>query len=652
MVNKKKMKKYIYLLIMVLIAASCDKADVVQETPSDVPFKLSAKITRAESRAVWETQPLNWNGSENVNSRTYAKPEGNGTEYYHQYWSVGDAVSYFKGTQNLQYTSSKTDEGKDEYTTYFNPPTVSPGNGYPLTTGYCYGVYPYKEDTKIDEYGTVTFTFPNVQEYCEDSYASGYNGMIGKHHNEEEVMEFLNFCSYLQLEISASSEEISSKRIDRIILKADDEHDFLAGEGTITYNTSEPEVNMIHELSSNMITLNCKNHNVTLSSPTKFWFVLPGKFTFSTGFHVTVVFTDGSYFNKSTKTHLENGNPYKITIDRNHIKRVEPFSIGNVIKSIIRYRYNEEIYNQAITEETDYSFDFPEDVSFKDEQGNPLKFNQYFNGNEYIVTFDGVLYSIEGNIFMGGGYDIEYVIVENSSSIKLSNYAFYTCTADYIEINNDITSIGTEVFSECSVKNIKINGNVETISNETFFSYEEDLENLTINGQVNVIENSTFRDIVIKSINITERVNIIEDYAFYNRKELNTVNLPFVEHIGDFAFSGTSISSIDLSHVHKIGDSAFKSCKKLETVKISSDCIEIVEGAFLNCGTSPNITLNLYIDALTPPVLIDTNGDGNPFIFGGSLNSTAKYNIYVPAESVDAYKSAWKWYADKIQEKP
>jgi hypothetical protein len=219
-----------------------------------------------------------------------------------------------------------------------------------LDTEYFYGVYPYKEDTKIDENGTVTFTFPNVQEYCEDSYASGYNGMIGKHRNEEEVMEFLHFCSYLQLEITASSDNISNKRIDRIILKANDEHDLLSGVGTITYNTSntsEPEVNMIHELSSNMITLNCKNHNVTLSSPTKFWFVLPGNFTFSTGFHVTVVFTDGSYFNKSTKTHLEDGSPYEITIDRNHIKRVQSFEVNKLLTAIIRYRYNNPEHNHA-----------------------------------------------------------------------------------------------------------------------------------------------------------------------------------------------------------------------------------------------------------------------------------------------------------------
>ena len=651
------MKKYIYLLIMVLIAASCDKADVVQETPADTPFKLSAKITRAESRAVWETQPLNWDGSENVNSRTYAKPEGDGTEYYHQYWSVGDAVSYFKGTQNLMYTSSKTDEGKDEYTTYFNPPTVSPGNGYPLTTGYCYGVYPYKEDTKIDENGTVTFTFPNEQEYCEDSYASGYNGMIGKHRNEEEVMEFLNFCSYLQLEITASSDNISNKRIDRIILKADDEHDLLSGVGTITYNTSEPEVNMIHELSSNMITLNCKNHNVTLSSPTKFWFVLPGNFTFSTGFHVTVVFTDGSYFNKSTKTHLENGNPYKITIDRNHIKRVQSFEVNQLLTAIIRYRYNNSEDNHA-----NNLFPFNDNNPlFMDQEGKPLRYNHFYNveTGEFNINFsstdsddpfEGILNSFGNNIFNIDYDDIHYIAVDNCSNINLNDYVFYFCSADSIAINNDITTIGKQAFSMSTVKKIEINGDVQRIAEQAFL-FHGNLQSLEINGQVNVIESLAFQYSSIASINISERVTDIGKMAFF-ACPLTTAYLPQVEHIGDAAFSNTLLRNIDLNNVHKIGQDAFKQCSQLETIKISSNCEQIGEGAFVGCGSGTRTkVVNIYLDAKKPPILVEssTDTDEDPFIFD---TKNDKFNIYVPAESVDAYKSAWHWYKDNIHAKP
>ena len=652
----KNMKKYIYLLITVLIAASCDKADVIQETPTDAPFKLSAKITRAESRAVWENQPLNWDGSEHVNSRTYAKPEGDGTQYYHQYWSVGDAISYFKGTQNLKYTSSKTDVNKDEVETHFNPPTVSPGNGYPLTGtgGYCYGVYPYKEDTKIDTDGTITFTFPNEQVYCEDSYAIGYNGMIGKHKNEDEILEFLNFCSYLQLEITASS-DISNKRIDRIILKADDEHDFMSGVGTITYKTSEPEVNMIHELSSNVITLNCKNHNVTLSNSTKFWFVLPGKFTFSTGFHVTVVFTDGSYFNKSTKTHLENGSPYKITIDRNHIKRVQPFEVNKLLTAIIRYRYNnpEDNYPSNL-------YPFNENMSlFMDKEGNELRYNHFYNEEtgEFNINFsstdssdpfEGILNSLGANIFSVRHDDIHYIAVDNSNSINLNDYVFYLCSADSIVINNDVTTIGKEAFSMSTVHKIVVNGDVHTIG-ESAFLFHESLESLEVNGQVNVIERSAFDESSIESINVLERVIDIEEKAFFGCSTLTEAYLPHVEHIGEFAFARTSLRSVDLSHVHKIGESAFKYCYQLETIKISSNCIQIVEGAFVGCGNKTETgVVNIYLDATTPPELVETNYDGDPFIFAPADN----YNIYVPAESVEAYKSAWYWYAGKIQAQP
>lgn len=650
----KNMKKYIYLLITVLIAASCDKADVIQETPTDAPFKLSAKITRAESRAVWENQPLNWDGSEHVNSRTYAKPEGDGTQYYHQYWSVGDAISYFKGTQNLMYTSSKTDVNKDEVETHFNPPTVSPGDGYPLSTGYFYGVYPYKEDTKIDTDGTVTFTFPNEQEYCEDSYASGYNGMIGKHTNEDEILEFLNFCSYLQLQITASS-DISNKKIDRIILKANDKHDLLSGVGTITYNTSEPEVNMIHELSSNVITLNCKRHNVTLNKSTKFWFVLPGNFTFSTGFHVTVVFTDGSYFNKSTKTHLENGSPYKITIDRNHIKRVQSFEVNELLTAIIRYKYNnpEDNYPSNL-------YPLNEKIPlFMDKEGNELRYNHFYNEetDEFFINFsstdgndpfEGILNSFGANIFSVRYDDIRYIAVDNCNSINLNDFVFYLCSADSIAINNDVTTIGKEAFSRSTIKKIAIDGDVHTIGSRAF-TYHKSLESVEIKGQVNVIERSAFNGSTIQSINISERVTNIEAEAFYECSQLTTANIPHVEHIGESAFAGTSLSSIDLSHVHKIGADAFKYCDYLETIRISSKCIQIGEGAFVGCGLMTETgTVNICLYATTPPELVDTNNDGDPFIFSPADN----YNIYVPEESVEAYKTAWRWYADKIQAIP
>jgi hypothetical protein len=61
----------------------------------------------------------------------------------------------------------------------------------------------------------------------------------------------------------------------------------------------------------------------------------------------------------------------------------------------------------------------------------------------------------------------------------------------------------------------------------------------------------------------------------------------------------------------------------------------IGEQAFLGCNSLTSITC----EATTPPTL------------GGSNNHSTVTVVYVPEESVDAYKSAngWSYYADKIQ---
>jgi len=55
--------------------------------------------------------------------------------------------------------------------------------------------------------------------------------------------------------------------------------------------------------------------------------------------------------------------------------------------------------------------------------------------------------------------------------------------------------------------------------------------------------------------------------------------------------------------------------------------------AFSNCSGLTGMTIN----ATTPPTL------------GNSVFANTNFPIYVPAGSVEAYKTAWSEYADRIQ---
>lgn len=102
-----------------------------------------------------------------------------------------------------------------------------------------------------------------------------------------------------------------------------------------------------------------------------------------------------------------------------------------------------------------------------------------------------------------------------------------------------------------------------------------------------------------------------------------------------------SLTSVTIPNsVTSIGNASFQSCNSLTSVTIPDSVTIIGEYAFLSCSSLTSVT----VEATTPPTL---NGVD-------VFNSTNNCPIYVPAESVDAYKAAtyWSRYASRIQAIP
>ena len=117
---------------------------------------------------------------------------------------------------------------------------------------------------------------------------------------------------------------------------------------------------------------------------------------------------------------------------------------------------------------------------------------------------------------------------------------------------------------------------------------------------------------------------------------LESITIPdSVTSIGEFAFSDCdNLTSVTIGNsVTSIGGSAFSGCTSLTSIVIPNSVTSIGGFAFSGCD---NLT-KVYVKSKIPPTLVNN-----------SFNVSSELIIYVPNESVEAYKSAWSHYAGYI----
>lgn len=153
----------------------------------------------------------------------------------------------------------------------------------------------------------------------------------------------------------------------------------------------------------------------------------------------------------------------------------------------------------------------------------------------------------------------------------------------------------------------------------------------------------------LTTINLEDcAITSIGDQAFSMTKVSPSVFGDTVEYVGSSAFNSVSPSNTSLLTMPKlkrVEESGFRYCRFV-TVDLGSDVEYLGDYAFAGSG---NIQ-TFIIRAITPPELYVTWTGGTRLFY--RQNSLA--NIYVPAQSVDAYKSAdgWSNYASKISAIP
>ena len=281
---------------------------------------------------------------------------------------------------------------------------------------------------------------------------------------------------------------------------------------------------------------------------------------------------------------------------------------------------------------------------------------------KFEITAD----TIRDNAFTGCSKMEDAVLGESLKSI--GNSAFKDCASlKGIIIPDSVTGIGGRCFSGCeSLAYAKIGAGVSVIPDEAFNNCKS-LPEITIPKTVERIGNNVFpgcfalTDVTIadretelklgsnvkspmfsscplKSVyiggNITYGTSADDGYSpFYRNTSLETVRITDKEtEISENEFYGcTSLKSVSMGDgIDTIGRYAFSGCSALESFSFGTGLKSIGEEAFSDCTGMKKLVSKTAVPPICGPQALD---DINKW----------ECTLYVPQESLDAYKSAAQW---------
>lgn len=218
----------------------------------------------------------------------------------------------------------------------------------------------------------------------------------------------------------------------------------------------------------------------------------------------------------------------------------------------------------------------------------------YFSETQKGTYLAGVTDNIKGTLALRK--DIQEILF----------YSFENCQNEfYIDFSQlkNLFSIGEHAFMGSSLKgDISFPDSIQYIAIYAFSACKK-LERVKINGSL---------------------IQEIPMYVFSdcdNLKEIDFDSNSEINMLEGYAFSGTAITKIEIpKSVSKVYSNLFLNCENLVYIEFQSN---------------------------NPPELLALN-DGNKFVFE---NNTSDYSIVVPKNRSNEYKTKWKEFADRIQEK-
>ena len=311
------------------------------------------------------------------------------------------------------------------------------------------------------------------------------------------------------------------------------------------------------------------------------------------------------------------------------------------------------------------------------ENGNDIDIAQYATAN-VNVSAPSKNYIVESAEYdptatYSGSFNATKMVKGANIPNGFTSCSFQNYTElEFVNLPNSITSLGYNAFSNCSkLKRIGSNNDgeciipntVTTIGESAFATYGSDIHSLSIGSGVTSIFEATntnpFQMFALNSVTVDS-----QNSTYDSRNNCNAIIKTSTNNL----LLGCN-STVIPNTVTEIGDKAFQYCDDLTTINVPDSVTKINNYAFSIPSYKRKLTDIVIGTGIT--FIGQTAFGSDSSLFSSQVNITIKattppstginlfknlsnYTIYVPAESVEAYKAAsgWSTYASRIQAIP
>ena len=292
------MKRFLLFALAVLLAASCTQSqtDELIGVQSTLPKTLSVGFENDESRV----QLL---AGKSV-------------------WNANDCISvFYKSFNNLKWRFlGETGDRSGDF-------KLVDGSTGAQTMNSTMIAYPYATTYRINtEDLSLVAMLPATQHYLYDSYGLGENLMVAN--CEFTTFTLRNVCGWLKVQLTGNGQEVTkltlkgnnNEQIAGLIhVNTKDASSILASEQTTSSESSDISGNLLFDNSIiTEVSLDCSEGVLLSSDPTSFYIALPPQ-NFDDGITINIECANSDNVTISTTQ--------KITIERNHIQPMSPYSL-------------------------------------------------------------------------------------------------------------------------------------------------------------------------------------------------------------------------------------------------------------------------------------------------------------------------------------